>query len=189
MDRQDPMLGLARRSGWGRNSLRRPVDRVEALSVVLMWSASMVIALGGVVFGLTVTQADLTTSVRQMAQLHPTSGVLLDGSVRALGSTVLTIAVPVRYTDQSGATRTGKVDEAVSLAAGTTVPVWLDERGAIVEPPMTPEDAVVNGVTAGASAAGGAEGLLLAAYLVVGWRLNHKKFTAIDLEWAQLSAR
>ncbi|MFC0541865.1 hypothetical protein [Kutzneria chonburiensis] len=30
-------LGLARRVGWGRNSLRRPVDQVEAALVVPVW--------------------------------------------------------------------------------------------------------------------------------------------------------
>jgi hypothetical protein len=189
MDRQDPLLGLARRIGWGRNPLRRPIDRVEAVSVVLMWLASMVIALGGIVVGLTVTQADLVISTQQTAQLHPTNAVMLNSSVPALGSTVMRMSVQVRYIDQSGVTRTGKSDEAVNLPAGATVPVWLDGQGAIADPPMTPDGAVLNGFTSGASAAFGAEGLLLAVYLFARWRSQCKRFAAIDLEWAQLSAR
>ena len=77
----------------------------------------------------------------------------------------------------------------VGLAAGADVPVWLDARGAIADTPMTPDDAVVYGCTAGATAAAGAEGLLLAAYMLTCWRLDSRKFAAIDLEWAQLSAR
>jgi len=187
--RQVSLLGLARRIGWGRNSLRRSVDRVEALSVVLVWLASMVIALGAVVFGLTVTQSDLAISAQQMSRLHPTTGVMLDSSVPAPGSTVTRMLVQVRYTDQTGVTRTGKTDEGVGMAAGTSVPVWLNGQGAIAEPPMTPDDAIVNGVSAGACGAAGVEGLLLAVYLVARWRMDHKKFAAIDLEWAQLSAR
>ena len=186
---QVSLPGLARRAGWGRNSLRRPVDRVEALSVVLVWLASMVVMLGGVVFGLTVTQSDLVTSAQQMARLHPTTAVMLDSSVSAPGSTVTRMSVRVRYTDQTGVARVAKTDEPAGLAAGTSVPVWLDGRGGIASTPMTPDDAIVNGVTAGAGAAVGAEGLLLAVYLLARWRMDEKKFAAIDLEWAQLSAR
>jgi hypothetical protein len=187
--RHDPLLGLARRIGWGRNSLRRPVDRAEGVLVVLAWLFSAAIALGGVAFGLTVAESDLATSTQQMSQLHATTGVMLGSSVPAPGNTVLSMPVQVRYTDQTGATRTGRTVEAAGLAAGTSVPVWLDGQGGIAATPMTPDDAVVNGLTAGAAGAAGAEGLLLAAYLVVRWRTDHRKFAAIDLEWAQLSAR
>jgi hypothetical protein len=189
MGGQDPLLGLARRIGWGRNSLRRPVDRLDAVSVVLVWLASMVIALGGIVVGLTVSQADLVISAQQTAQLYPTSAVMLNSSAPALGSTVMRMLVQVRYIDQSGVTRTGMSDEAVNLPAGATVPVWLDGQGAIADPPMTPDGAVLNGFTSGAGAAVGAEGLLLACYLLGRWRSQRKRFAAIDLEWAQLSAR
>ncbi|QUQ64069.1 Rv1733c family protein [Kutzneria sp. CA-103260] len=185
----DPLLGLARRIGWGRNTLRRTIDRCEAASVVLVWLASTVIMLGGVVLGLTVTQSDLATSARQIAQSHPTTGVMLDSSIAAPGSTAMRMSVQVRYIDQTGVTRTAETVEAVGLPAGTSVPVWLDGSGAIAPDPLTPDDAVVNGVTAGTCAAGGAEGLLLAVYLYVRWRMERRKFAAIDLEWAQLSAR
>jgi hypothetical protein len=172
MDRrmqQDPLLGLARRIGLGRNSLRRPVDRFEAVTVVLAWLATMVIALGGVVFGLSVAQADLVTSTRQLAQLHATTGVMLESSVAATGSTRMRMPVPVRYLDQNGTTRTGRADESVGLASGTSAPVWLDGMGAI--------------------GALSAEVLLLAVFVFVRWRMDGKKFAAIDLEWTQLSAR
>jgi hypothetical protein len=42
---QSPVTALALRIGWGRNSLRRPVDRIEAVLVVLVWLASGAIAL------------------------------------------------------------------------------------------------------------------------------------------------
>ena len=183
------LLGLARRIGWGRNALRRPVDQVEASLVVLMWLVSMVIALGGIVFGFSVTQSDLVTSAQQMARLHPTTGVMLDSSVAAPGSTVLLMSVQVRYTDQIGVVRTGRMDQAVGFPSGTKVPVWLDDSGSIATQLLTPEDAIVNGVTSGLSAAAGVEGLLLALYLVARWRIERGRFVAIDLEWAQLSAR
>jgi len=187
--REDPLMGLARRIGWGRNSLRRPVDRIEAVTVVLVWLATMAIALGGVAFGLTVTESDLVRSSQQMARLHPTTGLMLGSSMAAPGSTAMRMTVQVRYTDQMGATRTGKTDEAVGLAAGTTVPVWLDGQGGIAPAPMTPEDAIVNGATSGLVAAAGAEALLLAVFMFARWRMDRGKFAAIDLEWAQLSAR
>lgn len=187
--RQVSLLGLARRLGWGRNSLRRPVDRIEASLVVLMWLAGLVIALGGVVLGMTVTRSDLVTSAQQTAQLRATTGVMLDSSIAAPGSTQTRTSVQVRYTDQTGVDRTGRTDEPMGLAVGTRVPLWLDGQGGIATPPMTPDDAVVNGVTAGMVGAAGAEGLLLAAYLVARWRMDRRKFAAIDLEWAELSSR
>ncbi len=187
--RQDPLLGLARRIGWGRNSLRRPVDRFEAFTVVAAWLATMVISLGGVAFGLAVSQADLVTSTRQMAQLHLTTGVLLESSVAAPGSTRMRVSVQVRYTHQKGATRTGQADEPVGLAAGASAPVWLDGQGNVASAPMTPGDAVVDGFAMGAIGALGGEVLLLAVFVFVRWRTDRRKFAAIELEWAQLSAR
>ncbi|GAA3431772.1 Rv1733c family protein [Kutzneria kofuensis] len=187
--RQVSLLGMARRIGLGRNSLRRPVDRVEGLSVVLVWLAGMVIALAGIVFGLTVAQSDLVTSGQQMARSHPTNAVRLDNSLPGPGSTGTRMSVQVRYTDQASVVRTGWTEQTVGLTDGASVRVWLDDEGSIVPPPMTPDDAVVNGVVAGSCGAVGAEGLVLAAYLFARWRMDHRKFAAIDLEWAQLSAR
>lgn len=187
--RQHPILGLARRIGWGHNSLRRPVDRVEGLVVVLVWLATLVFAFGGVAFGLRAAEADLAASTQQMAHLHTTTGVMLDSAVAATDSNAMQLPVEVRYTDQTGTTHTGRTSEAVGMTAGTTVPVWLDARGTIAPAPMTPDDAIVRGATEGAMVAAGAEGLLLAVCMVARWRLKQRKFAAIDHEWAQFATR
>lgn len=187
--RQDVLMGLARRIGWGRNSLRRPVDRAEGVLVVLVWLASVVIALAGIAFGVTIAESDLATSAQQASQLRSTTGVMLENSVAATGSTAMKTSVQVRYSDLTGSTRTGEAAVSVGLSAGTTVPVWLDQKGAIAPTPPTPGDAIVTGIVAGVTVVAGAEGLLLAVQLFVHWRMERRKFAAIDLEWAQLTAR
>jgi hypothetical protein len=184
-----PVVGLARRIGWGRNTLRRPVDRVEAVLVVVLWLASAAIALGCAAYGLSTAQRNLAVSVHQMAESHPTSAMMLDSSTAALGTSAVKTSVRVQYTDQTGATRTGQTDEAVGLDVGTKVAVWLDGHGTLVPPPMTPDDTVIAGVTAGTVTAAGAEALLLVAYMLVVWRTNRAKAMAIDLEWARIAAR
>jgi hypothetical protein len=72
----------------------------------------------------------------------------------------------VRWTDAQGTVRTATADVRAGTAVGSTVPVWTDGRGHLVDEPVSPALA-----TARAAVAGTGVGLAGGLFVLAGGRL------------------
>jgi len=188
------VIGFARRLGLGSNSMRRPVDRVEAVLELIVWLATTVIVLATAMFAFSMTSGELTRSSAQSATLHPVTAVLLQDATMAMlpsdvGPGVPTVPTDVRWTDTSGNVRTGQTPVPAGQQAGSTVTVWLDGNGELVGAPMGTSTAEIAGISIAVAAGVGAEAVLLAMWLLVQGRLNHVKARRLATEWAQTDGR
>ena len=101
------VLMQARRLGFGRNPLRRPADRLEA---VLLWCvlavALLMVPLGAAV-GTSVGNAIEQSATRQRAALHEVRAQTLEGTERRIPAAPGDVLsrVQVRYLDQHGVER------------------------------------------------------------------------------------
>ncbi|MER5888156.1 hypothetical protein ABT160_30415 [Streptomyces sp. NPDC001941] len=183
-------LGLRR---WRHNPLRRTTDLVEAWTALL---ALLLLVLGvpaaGVVGG-RATDASLTQEVRrQHATRHRTTATVLGPAAPARTARdpgqsehPPRRAVTARWTATDGTPRTGPVATASPGARpGTTLTVWTDPTGRLVNQPLGVATAHTHAVLTGLSSA------LLTALLVEGvrrlvvWRLVRRRYARLDRAWA-----
>jgi len=141
------VLMQARRLGFGRNSLRRPSDRIET---ALLWcaliAALLMIPVGAAVGRSLQTFLD-ASAARQRASLHEVQGKTLEGSDRGVPA-VPGAALPmvrVSYVDLQGVERVGMRSVVIGTKAGAAVPVWLDQSGNIVTTPRSKSDSAALG--------------------------------------------
>jgi hypothetical protein len=143
------VLMQARRLGFGRNSLRRPSDRIET---ALLWcaliAALLMIPVGAAVGRSLQTFLD-ASAARQRASLHEVQGKTLEGSDRGVPA-VPGAALPmvrVSYVDLQGVEHVGMRSVVIGTKAGAAVPVWLDQSGNIVTTPRSKSDSAALGGT------------------------------------------
>jgi hypothetical protein len=130
---------------WRRNPLRRPSDRLQAW-VTLTLALAVLITTPAAMFAAgdrahrhyrsTAQHEALTRSQQSATLTHDAPRHPEPGSEEAKRARY---PVPVRHTDPSGTTRTGKTNVEPSLPAGTTVRIWTDADGKLTEPPLTAE--------------------------------------------------
>ncbi len=188
------VIGFARRLGLGSNSMRRPVDRVEAALVLLVWVTTTVIVLSTAMFGFAMTGAEVAKSSAQSATSHPVTAVLSQDATMTMlpgdiGSGVPTVPTDVRWTDASGNVQTGQTPVPAGQQAGSTATVWLDGNGELAGAPMDTSTAEIAGISIAVAAGFGAEAVLLAMWLLVRGRLNKVKAVRLATEWAQTDGR
>ncbi|ATE53977.1 Rv1733c family protein [Actinosynnema pretiosum] len=143
----------------GPNPLARAGDRLVGALFGLVW---VVAAIGMPVAGAVGTRththlSDL--SDHQLSTTTPAQAVLLADSPHSDSSTIGAgderTQVPATWQTQDGTLRTGKVEAANDLTAGTTVPIWLNDEGTPTPKPLTSGEALLG-------AAGAALGTWLA---------------------------
>jgi len=188
------LLGFARRLGFGANSMRRPVDRVEAALVLLVWLGSTVILLATAMFAFTMTDRELAKSAEQSASTYPVQATLLEDATTAAlpideGLAAATVPVDVRWTDGSGDARTDRAQAPAGQRAGSTVTVWLDVDGRLAGAPVSSGTAEIAGVSIAVAAGAVAEAVLLAMWLLVRGQLDKVKARRLATLWAQTDGR
>ncbi len=162
------------------NPLARPGDRWEA--------AVLVVAIVTTLLGLPVAAAlgsetyatQTLVSQQQTASRRAVTAVL---TADAPGGEVYRSEVTARWT-ADGQTREGSVSAPNGTAAGSTVRIWLDDRGDPVPPPLTHAGAVVSAVAVAAgswAALGIAMGLLCVLFRLLHNRISARRWEA---EWA-----
>lgn len=169
------------------NPLRRGSDRFQ------WWLARLVLAVAvaglpaAFLAGLAVHHSQTQAVRTQEAARHPVTAHL-DADVPE-NPTVNTVPAPVTWTGTDGAVRTTTVAVEPGRSAGAPVRIWLDARGAVVQPPATAGQAAA---TAWTAALVTATAVPLTAVLV--WKgsllvLDRRRYARWDTEWRQVEPR
>ncbi len=178
---------VARRLGLDANPLRRRTDKIATwLTAQFLVVVVIGVPLSGV---LAFSWAGRAGAAEQRAERswREVPAVLLR-SVPAPGSLAGGVFgyswVPARWTAPDGRARAGNIPVAVGLAAGRTVPMWVDATGTPTDAPLTHRAVLARAATAATVAA-----LLLLIVLscvaAVGrWLLDRRRLADWELAWS-----
>ena len=135
------VAALARRMGMDANPLRRGCDRAEAwlrLGLVLVFLIASPLAAFGL--GHLTNDASVRAARAEAANEHQVPAVLLHrvshNSNDPLYSTSELAWAQAKWTAPDGRRRVGEVPAAVGSRAGRQVPIWVDDAGQLVYPPI-----------------------------------------------------
>jgi hypothetical protein len=177
---------LARKLGLDGNPLRRRTDRAAACFAALLIAMFLI---GAPVLSIAaIGWAGRTGATEQQAprSWHQVSAVLRQAapapsfSREALGFTL----VQARWTAPDGRARAGSIPVTAGLAAGHTVPLWVDEAGLPTAPPPSHGATLAHEATAGVVATV-ALGIMLLCLASVGrWVLDRRRLADWEAAWA-----
>ena len=178
---------VARRLGLDANPLRRPTDKIATwLTVQFLVVVLIGVPLSGVLAFTWAGRAG-AAELRAERSWREVPAVLLR-SVPVSGSVAGSVFgyswVPARWTAPDGRARVGNIPVAVGLAAGRTVPMWVDATGTPTDAPLTHRAVLARAATAATVAA-----LLLLVVLsclaAAGrWLLDRRRLADWELAWS-----
>ena len=175
---------------WRRNPLKRRSDVTEAWVVL---AAGVLVAVGAPAVGAAtaIGVEDATLSASQ--NWHTASAVLTrDAAAESTvygGSDSGKVRASVRWTASDGTAHTGRALVKPGTDSGARTTIWLDEHGALKDPPATPAEATAQGIFFGSVAAGGAGLLVLGGRWVVRLRLDRRRAGEWENEWAEVGPK
>jgi len=176
--------------GWRlrRNPLRRRSYLVEAWLLIGAWTLAVVAAVGTGAWTALAVERHVDTL---RAERHPVSAVLVEDAVRTVGTSdgSDSYRATVRWTAADGTSRTGLAHVDSSSEAGSATHVWLDARGRLVPTPPTAAQARLEGMVLAAWAAAGAGGTVLLIGRGVSARLERRRLSQWEAEWARVGPR
>jgi hypothetical protein len=174
----------------GRNSLRRPVDRIEgAILVVLSAAFLAAVAVGSIVGAHTYqSQRAATVGLRPAVAVLIQAGPVMYGSMAQFGQAEARWRDP-GGSEQSGVLTTATAPDITGAAVGTRISVWLDRSGRPVEPPAGQVGMIVNALAASAAVAGGAAMALLVCYGLCRLVLDWRRLAAWESAWSLTGPR
>ncbi|MFE6611924.1 hypothetical protein [Amycolatopsis sp. NPDC057786] len=182
------LVFLWRRIHLGRNPLARIPDRIEAVILVggvlaALLGVPLAAAAGSEAYATMMARSALETASR-----HSTTAFLLEDAPPARVGvdgmpSAETASVAARWALPDGGFQEALVSADLGASAGDAVTVWLDESGAVAEPPVMPMDATSAGIGVGVGVWLAAVALLAAGYLVARQLLNRARRAAWDREW------
>lgn len=184
-------VALGRRLGVGRNPLRRDVDRVESIAVLIAIVLAAIAVPFVLMTGSAIHRANLAQVAAQTANAHQTTAVLLQDApyTTGLDAGMSKETVPGSWHTPDGAVLTGQVVAIPGEKAGTKVAVWTDNSGRQVDQPLTEDQAYWRGVLADIVIMFGVVCVLGCALGVVRWRLNRRRYAAWDADWSETEPR
>ncbi len=186
-----PVARLARLLRPGGNPLARGADRLEAAVLVLAMTIAVVLVpvmltLGSLTFASLSDQAE-----RQAATRHEFVAVLLQDAPAAVvgrgGAVGGRSVVRAQWRMPAGGVRTGQVEVVNGSKAGQEVPVWLDDSGQPVDPPLSTESVVAEAVAVAVLGWLVAAGLLTLACYGLHAALQRRRYRAWDADWARVA--
>ena len=174
----------------GRNTLRRPVDRIEGTVLVVLTAAFLVAMAVASVLGVHTYQAQRAAS----AGMRPVVGVLSQAGPLSYGSMAQLGEAEARWRDpggreQSGVLTTATAPDILGAAAGARIPVWLDRSGQPVAPPGGQVAMIVNALAPSIGVAGGAGMTLLLCYGLCRLVLDRRRLAAWESAWSLTGPR
>lgn len=174
----------------GRNTLRRPVDRIEGTVLVVLTAAFLMAMAVASVLGVHTYQAQRAAS----AGVHPVVGVLSQAGPLSYGSMAQLGEAEARWRDpggseQSGVLTTATAPDILGAAAGARIPVWLDRSGQPVAPPGGQVAMIVNALAPSIAVAGGAGMTLLVCYGLCRLVLDRRRLAAWESAWSLTGPR
>jgi hypothetical protein len=168
----------------GRNTLRRPVDRLEG---ALLLALAAVFGVAVAVASIVGTHTDLSQRAAT-AGLHPAAAVLIQpgppaGSLPRVGQAQARWPAPGGG-ERSGVLTTATVPGIAGAAAGTRVSVWLNRSGQPAAPPPGAAVRIIYALVTGGAVAAIAVVALLIAYAVGRHALDRRRLAAWESAWA-----
>jgi hypothetical protein len=168
----------------GRNTLRRPVDRLEGALLVAL---SAVFGVAVAVAAILGTHTD--QSLRAVAGLHPVTAVLIQPGPPA-GSLPRVGQAQARWPAPGGGERSGVLTTATApgiagAAAGTQVPVWLNRSGQPAAAPPSAAVRIIYALVTGGAVAAIAAVALLIAYALGRHALDRRRLAGWETAWAR----
>ncbi|WP_406464736.1 hypothetical protein OH768_52740 [Streptomyces sp. NBC_01622] len=173
---------------WRRNELRRHSDAVEAWIVLAAWAFATA---GGAVAGVAGAQVVAAAQTRPGAERLPATAVLLRTVPRSARAAAdyNRVRAKVRWTDAQGTVRTATADVKAGTTVGSTVPVWTDGHGHLVDKPASPAVETAR-VVMGGTGVGLAGGLfVLAGGRLIRLRVERRATEQWGEEWERTGAR
>jgi len=173
-----------------RNTLRRPVDRIEGTVLVALTAAFLVAMAVASVLGAHTYQSQRAASagLRPVVAVLSQAGPLFYGSPAQLGQAEARWRDP-GGSEQSGVLTTSTAPGIVGAAAGARIPVWLDRSGQLVAPPGGQVAMIVNALAPSAAVAGGAGITLLVCYGLCRLVLDRRRLAAWESAWSLTGPR
>jgi hypothetical protein len=174
----------------GRNTLRRPVDRIEGTVLVALTAAFLVAMAVASVLGAHMYQSQRAAS----AGLRPVVGVLIQAGPSFHDSLAQRGQAEARWRDPGGSEQSGVLTTAtapgiIGAAAGARIAVWLDRSGRPVAPPGGQVAWIVNALAPSTAVAGGAGMTLLACYGLCRLALDRRRLAAWESAWSLTGPR
>ncbi|MFB9519172.1 Rv1733c family protein [Streptomyces cremeus] len=181
---------------WRHSPLCRPTDRAEAwvalVALVLIGVAAPAV---GLVTGLRANASLQREVVEQHRERHATTGTVLrparegsrPGGAQAGAGYAGPVTVPASWTAPDGSARTGRVATVRGSAEpGDTFPLWTDDRGRLVNRPVTASTATAQAALTGFGAGAVSAGLAHCVRLLVVRRLMRRRYERLDRAWAKV---
>jgi hypothetical protein len=133
---------ILRRMGFDRNPMRRSSDRVQAILRAVLVAIFLI---GGPITAVNVSHqveiAGLRAARAQAADWRRVPAVVVHEQLFAAAwrhpQTRRLAELSVRWMTPRGSSATGQILAGSPVAAGSTVPVWLDPSGRLTRPPLT----------------------------------------------------
>ena len=174
----------------GRNTLRRPVDRIEGTVLVALTAAFLVAMAVASVVGVRTYQSQRAASagVRPVVAVLSQPGPLSYGSMAQLGEAEARWRDP-GGSEQSGVLTTVTAPGILGAAAGARTPVWLDRSGRPVAPPGGQVALIINALAPSTVVAGGAGMTLLVCYGLCRLVLDRRRLAAWESAWSLTGPR
>jgi len=179
------------RKGWSarrRNELRRTSDRVEALvTFVLVMTGLMAGPLITWWVALQAYEEDQRAGAWDRQHRFAVVAVLLEDAASASAAATdapeaPTVPARITWAGPDGVPRTGILPVAAGLGAGSGVPIWVDEHGAVVAPPVR-RNPVMRAVVVAMLIAGGVTVAIARVHRVVVRLLDRRRLRAWQAEW------
>jgi hypothetical protein len=169
----------------GRNTLRRPVDRLEGAVLVTVIAAFAVAVAVASVFGARTYQAQRVAA----AGLRPAAAWLIQAGPAGGGMGRVGQA-QARWSSPAGGEHTGMLTTATApdisgAPAGTRIPIWLNPAGEPVPSPGDQSVMIIYALVAGAAAAMVAGMGLLIFYGLCRLALDRRRLAAWGAAWDQ----
>jgi hypothetical protein len=180
----------ARRLGYGRNPLRRRVDRIESAIVFGAVLAALLMIPIAAATGTAVRNASEQAAAHRRAVLTQVQARTLEDTESAPdASGQVATTVRVTWIDPAGLPREGRASVAFGTKKDAEVIVWLDSSGAVTVPPRAAGDSAALGDVVGLSLAMTSWLLItgLARLSVV--PLNRRRMRAWEREWEIVAPR
>ncbi|MFG1817688.1 hypothetical protein ACGFIF_28290 [Kribbella sp. NPDC049174] len=185
------LLMLLRRLGFGRNPLRRRVDRIESALLLGAVVAGLLVVPAAAALGTTIHDRAEHTAAQQRAQLRSVQARTLETTAEVVPSTPgqVVSSVRVSWLDRSGSPQVGWADVVIGTKAGTELTIWLDRSGAITRAPREPGDSAALGAAAGLTLPMLAWPFLFGLFRLARRPLDRRRTEDWAREWEQVSPR
>jgi hypothetical protein len=173
----------------GRNALRRPVDRIEGVILVVLSAAFLAAVAFACVVGTHAYQSQRAAT----AGLRPAAAVLLqDGP--AVGGLGRVGQAEAQWFDpgggrQSGVLTTVTAPDIAGADAGARIPLWLNRSGQPAAPPADQAAMIIYALAAGAVVAGLGGLALLLVYALCRLALDRRRLAAWESAWDRTGPR